>query len=131
MQYHGLVEDLCAEYAKTRVYIGSIMFGGGIRTKILEAMTAGVPVVSTHFAPLGIGTTPGTHLIAADDPQEYANGVVQLLHDDAAWWRIRRNARRFIEQHYSLQANGPAVARAYREYLAKDRSDAASKETAA
>jgi glycosyltransferase involved in cell wall biosynthesis len=119
VEYHGFVEDLREEYARSRVYIAPIMSGGGIRTKVIEAMAAGVPVVATTFAPLGIGTTPNVNLIAADDPQEYADGVVTLLHDDATWWRIRRNARRFIEQHYSLQANGAAVALRYRQFLAE------------
>ena len=65
------------------------------------------------------------NLIAADDPQEYADGVVKLLHDDATWWRIRRNARRFIEQYYSLQTNGPAVALRYRQFLAEAASQPA------
>src|SRR5947208_404251 len=95
VEYRGFVEDLRSQYARTRVYIAPILTGGGIRTKIIEAMTAGMPVVSTHFAPLGIGTTPGTNLLAADEPAEYAAHVLKLMHDDSTWWRIRRNARRF------------------------------------
>ncbi len=117
VEYPGFVEDLRALYARTRVYIAPIMTGGGIRTKIVEAMAAGMPVVSTHFAPLGIGTTPGVHLLAADDPQGYAGHILKLFRDDALWWRLRDNGRRFIEENYSLQANGPAVARRYRQYL--------------
>lgn len=125
VEYHGFVEDLRAEYARSRVYIAPIMTGGGIRTKILEAMAAGVPVVSSIFAPLGIGTTPGAHLLAADDPGEYAQCVLRLLRDDATWWRIRRRARRFVEENYSLQTNGPAVARRYRQYLVEHAERAA------
>lgn len=117
VEYHGFVEDVRAEYAASRVYIAPIFSGGGIRTKILEAMTAGVPVACTTFAPLGIGTTPGVHLLAADDPAEYARCVLRLLRDEGAWWRIRRNARRFVEENFSLQTNGPAVAQRYRQYL--------------
>ncbi|GEM_PF-2596344 len=119
VEYPGFVEDLRALYAQTRVYVAPIMSGGGIRTKIVEAMSAGMPVVSTHFAPLGIGTKPGVHLLAADDPREYAGHVLSLMRDDAMWWRIRDNARRFIEENFSLQANGPAVAHRYRQYLAE------------
>jgi glycosyltransferase involved in cell wall biosynthesis len=117
VEYPGFVEDLRALYAQTRVYVAPIMTGGGIRTKIIEAMAAGMPVVSSTFAPLGIGTTPGVNLLAADDPQEYANHILNLFRDDSLWWRIRDNARRFIEENYSLQANGPAVALRYRQYL--------------
>lgn len=119
VEYHGFVEDLRAAYGRSRVYIAPIMSGGGIRTKIVEAMAAGVPVVSSTFGPLGIGTTPGVNLLAADDPGEYAGCVLRLLRDDATWWRIRRAARRFVEENYSLQTNGPAVSRRYTQYLAE------------
>ncbi len=119
VEYHGFVEDLRAVYGQTRVYIAPILTGGGIRTKIVEAMAAGMPVVSTTFAPLGIGTTHGVNLLAADDPKEYAACVLQLFRDDAAWWRIRRAARQFVEENYSLQTNGPAVSRRYRQYLSE------------
>ncbi len=117
VEYHGFVEDLRDEFARSRVYVAPIFTGGGIRTKILEAMAAGVPVVSTTFAPLGLGTTPGIHLLASDDPGEQARLVLRLLRDEGTWWSIRRRARRFVEENCSLQANGPAVARHYRQYL--------------
>ena len=119
VEYHGFVEDLREEYASSRVYIAPIFTGGGIRTKIVEAMAAGVPVVCSTFAPLGLGTTPGVHLLASDDPGEHAQSVLRLLRDDATWWRLRRRARRFVEENYSLQVHGPVVARRYRQYLAE------------
>ena len=76
-------------------------------------------MVSTTFGPLGIGTVPGVHLLAADDPEGYAGCVLRLLRDEAEWWHIRRRARRFVEENYSLQTNGPAVARRYRQYVAE------------
>jgi len=119
VEYHGFVEDLRSEYARARVYLAPIFSGGGIRTKIIEAMTAGVPVVSTVFGPLGIGTVAGEHLLAADDPREYADAVVRLIREDATWWRIRNRARAFVEESYSLQTNGPSVARRYQQYLSE------------
>lgn len=117
VEYRGFVEDLRALYAQSRVYIVPIFTGGGIRTKILEAMAAGVPVVSTTFAPLGLGTREGEHLLASDAPRGYADHVLQLLRDDALFRRLRRRARAFIETYYSLQSQGPYVAQRYREFL--------------
>src|SRR5437667_5996881 len=95
--YRGFVEDLRAVYAQSRVYIAPIFTGGGIRTKIVEAMTAGVPVVSTRFAPLGIGTQEGEHLLCADEPDEFAAHLLGLFRDDALCRRLRRKARAFVE----------------------------------
>lgn len=117
VEYRGFVEDLRPVYAQSRVYVAPIFTGGGIRTKILEAMTAGVPVVCSTFAPLGLGTQEGEHLLASDTPRGYADHVLRLLRDDALCRRLRRRARGFIEKHYSLQSQGPYVAHRYSHFL--------------
>lgn len=117
VEYRGFVEDLRTVYAQSRVYIAPIFTGGGIRTKVLEAMTAGVPVVCSSFAPLGIGTQSGEHLLAADTPEGFAGSVLRLLRDDGLCQRLRRRARAVIEEHYALQSQGAVVARRYREFL--------------
>jgi glycosyltransferase involved in cell wall biosynthesis len=40
--------------------------GGGTRLKILEAMAAGVPVVSTVLGAEGLAVTPGSDILIAD-----------------------------------------------------------------
>ena len=116
-EYRGFVEDLRAVYAESRVYVVPIFTGGGIRTKILEAMTAGVPVVASSFAPFGLGTEEGKHLLISDAPAVFAQQILRLLRDDLLWRRLRRQARSFATAHFSLQNQGPFVARRYRHFL--------------
>ncbi len=117
VEYRGFVEDLRSVYAQSRVYIAPIFTGGGIRTKIVEAMAAGVPVVSTSFGPLGIGTQEGEHLLVSDTPDGFAAHVLRLLRDDSLLRRLRRRGRSFVESHYGLQSQGPSVARRYRQFF--------------
>ena len=117
VEYRGFVEDLRALYAQSRVYVAPIFTGGGIRTKILEAMAAGVPVVCSRFAPLGIGIREGQHLLASDSPAEFAAHLLRLFRDDGLCRRLRRAARGLIERRYSLQSQGPHVAERYRHFL--------------
>lgn len=117
VEYRGFVEDLRSLYAQSRVYVAPIFTGGGIRTKIIEAMTAGVPVVCSRFAPLGIGAREGEHLLASDSPAEFAAHLLRLFGDDGLCQRLRGAARRLIERRYSLQTQGPYVAERYRQFL--------------
>ena len=80
--------------------------GSGTRLKILEAMSAGVPVVSTTQGAEGIDVTPGEHLLLADDPRGFAAMIERLVGDAALYERIRIAARRLVEHRYSWDRIG-------------------------
>jgi glycosyltransferase involved in cell wall biosynthesis len=101
------------------VYVAPVTSGGGIRTKIVEAMAAGVPVVTNSFAPMGLGLTPERHIVVRDRPRDSAAAILHLLRDDAHWLRIRDAARAFVESSLSLQTSGPRIARRYLEFLSE------------
>src|SRR3990172_5373974 len=63
VDYRGYVEDIRELYRQSRVYIAPVTSGGGIRTKIVKAMAAGIPVVTNSFAPGGLELEPGPHLL--------------------------------------------------------------------
>jgi glycosyltransferase involved in cell wall biosynthesis len=104
-------------YRQSRAYIAPVTTGGGIRTKIVEAMTAGVPVVCSSFAPLGLGLSPGQHVIVRDHPGESAAAILRLLRDDEHWLKIRDSARALVENRFSLDQVGPRIASRYMEFL--------------
>jgi polysaccharide biosynthesis protein PslH len=115
--YLDYVEDLREIYQRSRVYVTPINSGGGIRTKIVEAMAAGVPVVSSSFAPTGLGLLPGHHLIVEDDPARAAAATVDLLRDDDQWHRMQLAARGLVENCFSLERAGERVRARYRQFL--------------
>jgi glycosyltransferase involved in cell wall biosynthesis len=115
--YLDYVEDLRDTYRRARVYVTPINSGGGIRTKIVEAMAAGVPVVSSSFAPVGLGVLPGHHLAVEDDPARAAAATVELLRDDDRWRRMQTAARGLVENCFSLERVGPRIRARYRQFL--------------
>jgi glycosyltransferase involved in cell wall biosynthesis len=117
VDYRGYVPDVREVYRQSRVYIVPVTSGGGIRTKIVEAMAAGIPVVSNSFAPMGLDLEPDRHIIARDDARESAAAILDLLRDDTRWWRLRTAARAKIEDSFSLASAGPLVATRYLRFL--------------
>ncbi len=118
VDYRGYVEDLRGVYNQTRVYITPVMSGGGIRTKIVEAMAAGIPVVSNSFAPNGLGLEPDRHLIIRDRASDSVDAIVELLNRDDHWMRLQRDARDWVENCYGLEKVGPQISRRYLNFLA-------------
>lgn len=72
-------EELRRLYATTQVAIVPLRFGGGMKGKILEAISFGVPLVTTS---VGIqGLTDSDFALVADDSETFASKVIFALLD--------------------------------------------------
>ncbi len=99
----GRVDDVRPFLKKGRVFICPVRLGGGFRGKILEAMAIGRPVVSTPLGAEGVPTHPRENIILADDPEQFAQGILDLMEDDQLFERIRTNARKLVEEKYAWE----------------------------
>ena len=102
---HGEVDDAEVFMQSRGIMIVPIQAGSGIRIKSLEAMALGVPVVSTSIGAQGLSVESGTQMIIADDPEGFADGIIQLLLNPAASQEITQQARAYVEQHHNLKRN--------------------------
>ncbi len=100
----GFVEDVRPYFAQASVAIVPMVTDdGGFKTKILEAMAMGKPVVSTSIGAKGIDVTPGRDIVIADRPEEFAYRVLELLNDKQLCQKIGSSARKLVEWKYSWE----------------------------
>lgn len=89
----GYVPDVRPYMAGADVFVVPMRMGGGTRLKLLEAMAAGLPIVSTSMGAEGVDVTHEEHLLLADDAETYAQAVCNLLQDDARRHALSQRAR--------------------------------------
>ncbi|MEP6714673.1 MAG: glycosyltransferase [Terriglobia bacterium] len=77
----GTVPDMRPYYRDASVVVVPLRVGSGTRLKVLEAMAAGVPVVSTPLGTEGIDFTEGRDLITAANPSDFATAVLTLVNN--------------------------------------------------
>ncbi|MEJ2209781.1 MAG: TIGR03087 family PEP-CTERM/XrtA system glycosyltransferase [Anaerolineae bacterium] len=99
----GFVPDLNEALNRAAVFVAPLRFAAGVQNKVLEAMAAGRPVVTTSVINAGLGATPGRDLLLADNAPAMAANVVRLLHDEGLREQIGRAGRQFIQERYSWQ----------------------------
>jgi len=99
----GLVKDIRPYRNRARVMVSPVRLGSGMRTKVLEAMGSGLPVVSTSLGMEGIEAQTGVNSLVADTPELFIQSVDWLLTDRELSARMARNARKLIENKYSLK----------------------------
>jgi len=79
-----------------------LRFESGTRFKILEAGACGVPVVSTTLGAEGIPITPGLDILIADDPETFADDVVQLLSNPGYAHQMGSRLNALVRENYDL-----------------------------
>jgi GT2 family glycosyltransferase/glycosyltransferase involved in cell wall biosynthesis/MoaA/NifB/PqqE/SkfB family radical SAM enzyme len=113
----GEVRDVLDYLRKADVFVNSIRISAGIKGKILEAMAAGVPVVSTKIGSYGIDAVPGKDIIIADSPQRFAKEVIRLFHETELRKEIGVRARNLVENKYDWVKIADRLDRVYKDIL--------------
>lgn len=98
--FTGRVEDVRPHVSGADVFIAPLRVGGGTRLKILEAMAAGAPVVSTTVGAEGIDAEEGVHLVRADTPEAFAQAIAALAADPDQRAAMARAARELVVARY-------------------------------
>lgn len=102
VKYLGFVDDL-ASTLKDTLMIVPITIGSGIRMKILEAASMGVPFVTTSVGVEGIPVANGEHCLVADTPDVFCDAILKLQ-DGALRKRLADNANRLVSERFTLKA---------------------------
>jgi glycosyltransferase involved in cell wall biosynthesis len=109
----GAVDSVRPYLAQAAISIAPLITGTGTRLKILEALAAGLPVVSTSIGAEGIEGEAGVDLMIADTADNFANCCVQLLQDPALAERLKESGQRLIMKKYDIPVMSRAVLRCY------------------
>ena len=106
IQVTGTVEDMRPFYASAAAAIAPIRTGSGTRLKILEAMAAGVPVVSTRLGVEGLDAQDDVHLLLAEDGLETAAAIDRILSSAETGHRLSASARALVVARYDWSTIG-------------------------
>ena len=96
----GAVPAVEPYLARAGVGVIPVRIARGVQNKLLEAMAAGLPTVTTAAAGAGVEAADGRDLFVADDPAAFAAAVVRLLRDRRLRDRVGRAARAAVEANY-------------------------------
>jgi sugar transferase (PEP-CTERM/EpsH1 system associated) len=110
VEVSGWVDDIRDGYARGRVMVAPLQIGAGQQNKVLEAMSMGVPVVTTELVNSAIGAQVGEQIHVASDPQEFADRALELLEDPELHQRMAAAGRAFVAERYSWSAVGEQLA---------------------
>lgn len=100
VRFEGYVTDLAARLREAAFFVAPIVSGTGIKTKVLEAMAAGVPVVTTAEGVSGLDVEHRRHCLVCSGPRDFP-AAVGALADGAFAAELGAAARRYVEENFS------------------------------
>jgi glycosyltransferase involved in cell wall biosynthesis len=101
-------ESMDPLFKQADVFIAPIFEGGGMKVKVAEALSYGMPVVGTPHALVGY-VQDAACLRCAATAEDMARGILQMLGGDYS--ALCRNAFKIFEQHYSMASSQLRVQR--------------------
>ena len=107
----GWVDDTRPYIAQGSVVIVPIRIGGGTRMKIYAAMAMGKPIISTTIGAEGLPVSSGETIIIEDQPNLFAEIIVDLLKNSEKRKIIGTAAGEFVRNNFSWKSVGEEFSR--------------------
>jgi O-antigen biosynthesis protein len=118
----GYVEDVREPLGRYAVFVCPILSGSGVRVKLLEAFSAGMPVVSTRIGAEGLGTNDGEFCALADDPVGFAERVLSLFENPDKAAKMAARARAEVEANWDMAVLTVRLVEEYRTLVRQKRA---------
>jgi glycosyltransferase involved in cell wall biosynthesis len=96
----GYVDDPAPYLRQTAAFIVPLHAGGGMRVKIVDAWSWGLPIVSTTIGAEGTAYRDRQNVLIADNASDFAQRVIRLLLEPACAEELAATGRRTVMTHY-------------------------------
>ena len=96
----GSVDSIWHHINSVSVFVFPMMIGSGQQNKLLEAMYAGRPVVTTNLGNSGVQGIHGEHLIIANSQREMVKAIIRILDTPGLSSTLGNNGKEFVINKY-------------------------------
>jgi len=98
---HGHVPSIEPFLENSRINLAPLRSGAGVKGKINQAMSHGLPVVATSIAAEGMFLRHEHNALIADSALDFAAQVARLYQDATLWQQLSDNGYVNIAEHFS------------------------------
>ncbi|MFB3882153.1 MAG: glycosyltransferase family 4 protein [Armatimonadota bacterium] len=100
LEIAGFVPDLRALMDRCVALAAPLRLGSGVRNKVIEAMAAGLPVVTTSLGAEGLAVEHERELLIADGATRFAGELVRVLKDEGLQHRLSEAGRALVARDH-------------------------------
>lgn len=100
----GYVENMDEFMTTKGILLAPLKSGSGVRIKLLESMSMGVPVVTTIMGAEGIDGEHGKDFFIASNEVEFIQYALELSNSEEKRTTLGTNAKTLVENHYEIKS---------------------------
>jgi glycosyltransferase involved in cell wall biosynthesis len=97
---HENPENIQHLYCDATVFVNPVFRGAGLKMKTIDAIQAGLPIVTTSIGIEGTGLIHGKHLLVADTPGEFAECIRRMFNDKTMARELVLSAQEYIAREF-------------------------------
>jgi glycosyltransferase involved in cell wall biosynthesis len=113
----GYVPDASPYFENARIMVAPLRYGAGVKGKVLEAMSYGLPVVTTSIGAEGIDLQNRENVFIAEEPHAIAEYIVELYTSKVLWNKISVNSMDHIAKNHSMEYAGSRFATFFKDVM--------------
>ena len=114
VKVEGSVGDVAEVYNTCRVFVAPLLWGAGLKGKVIDALGFGTPSVLSPVAAEGTGVRHGLEALIAAAPSEWADSVIRLYESKASWQAMHEAARSYARAEYGFRKGQELMQQALR-----------------
>ncbi len=105
VEVRGYIDDLDEIYRKAKCVVCPLLNGTGMKIKVIEAMSYGIPIICTSRGVDGLEDKYQNGIIVCNDPKEFADKINQLLGDESFYAERKQRICEYFDDFLSLDVN--------------------------
>ncbi len=99
----GFVESLDTIFKNNRLFVAPLLSGAGVKGKVLEALSYGMPCILSSVAAEGIFLVDGVNCSIPETPDEWCDSIVGLYHNVELLEQYSLNSYSLANSSYSFE----------------------------
>ncbi|MDB9413428.1 glycosyltransferase [Microcystis aeruginosa] len=95
----GYVPEVEPYFQKSRIFVAPLRFGAGMKGKIGQSLSLGLPTITTKIGAEGMGLIDHQDVLIADTAEEFAQAVIELYDNMKLWQKLADNSLKTIKRY--------------------------------
>ena len=99
----GFVDNIEPYFESAMCLVAPLVLGAGIKVKILESLSSGIPVLTNDIGIEGIQAVHEREYFHCTEPSEYEKYIRALYNKEIDEEKLEENSRQFMKKNFDIK----------------------------